>query len=448
MSRLSAVRAARERNFQGHTSCCTQRASAPRCPTMQIRPLEGATRLACLLSILWIAPARAADGLPATGDAVGPTLTEVVRAAEQGAPDILLARAELNVSRSSYVGAQLGPVGNPYLELTAERTFNGAAAPVAMLASIWLPFEVNGQRAKRIAEARAFVGWHRAALAEVRARAVGNAIAAYGAVVTGSAKLRVLENIARTARREAELYRARMAAGDAVQREARLAEAEAARNHALLEQARADLETSLLELNAATGLDVHSVPSGALDAPALDTRPSPRSDPPAVASAAAEIRYHDRASERAAREGFGPVSLIVQAARGEFGEARFGGGVAYTIPAFHRNQGERAQAIALRTRAETALTLRRQAVARRVKAARAELSDVRRAVEVLNTEAIPAEESAVDAAVETQRAGKGDQLTVLVSRRDLGLLYLQRLELLEREWRLVGEIVATTGQSP
>jgi hypothetical protein len=73
---------------------------------------------------------------------------------------------------------------------------------------------------------------------------------------------------------------------------------------------------------------------------------------------------------------------------------------------------------------------------------------VGRALSLVTASALPAATRAVSAAAETHRAGKGDWLSVLVSRRDLSALSLRRLELLDKSWSLLGELAEMTGESP
>jgi cobalt-zinc-cadmium efflux system outer membrane protein len=54
----------------------------------------------------------------------------------------------------------------------------------------------------------------------------------------------------------------------------------------------------------------------------------------------------------------------------------------------------------------------------------------------------------VDAAVAVQKAGKGELLRVLMARRDLALLRTRRLEMIRREWSIVSQRVALSGELP
>ena len=94
------------------------------------------------------------------------------------------------------------------------------------------------------------------------------------------------------------------------------------------------------------------------------------------------------------------------------------------------------------------LSLRREVVARRIEVLERQLVELGRTVEIVTRSALPAANRAVQAAVETNRAGKGDWLTVLVSRRDLSALSLRQLELLDRTWVVLADLVEMTGEVP
>jgi outer membrane protein TolC len=62
--------------------------------------------------------------------------------------------------------------------------------------------------------------------------------------------------------------------------------------------------------------------------------------------------------------------------------------------------------------------------------------------------ALPAAQRAVVAATETYRSGKGDFFSVLVSQRDFSAMALRRLEILDKSWLLLGDLVEITGELP
>jgi len=121
--------------------------------------------------------------------------------------------------------------------------------------------------------------------------------------------------------------------------------------------------------------------------------------------------------------------------------------VAYAFPVARRNQGEIARSEAERARALEEERLLRRLIEARALGLRRELDQVRLALDRLERQAEPAAAAAVEAATEMRRAGKSDLLPVFTSRRELGLLRLRRLDLVEREWRIVAEFVSLGGEA-
>jgi outer membrane protein TolC len=408
--------------------------------------LRLALGLSCLASAVRAAEAAAPAASPAPA-----LLDKLVKLARERAPEVVLGRAALTASRSSYASASLAPLGNPSLEVKADRGTQGVTKDITIDASLWLPVELAGQKQGRGREARDYVRLHDAWLAQARAIAAGRTVRAYGALAVATTRGRVLEEILAGARAESEYYAARLAAGDATERDAALAALEAARHEVLLSETQRDVVHSageLLELTgwahgAGTVLEA-TTPGWRLRTPlaARDVRT------PTTVALEEQARYYGSAAERIRREAWAPLSLGVTGGRGDYGEARFGAGVGYAFPVFRSNQAERARAEAERARALEELSLRQSLIARRIGLVERELVEVARAVELVSGSALPAATRAVNAATETHRAGKGDWLSVLVSRRDLSALSLRRLELLDKSWSLLGELTELTGELP
>jgi hypothetical protein len=175
-----------------------------------------------------------------------PTLAGVISLVKGRAPEVLIENANVAVARSELVGARLPAIQNPYLELTAEYGATGSTQRfLSASGTVWVPFEVGGQRSRRIRVAGAGVQLQREVLHRARALAVGDAMAAFGQSVVGVARLRVLDELEAVARAEAETYRARFHAGDATVQEARFAEVEQARYEVMKVEASADLTRAL-----------------------------------------------------------------------------------------------------------------------------------------------------------------------------------------------------------
>jgi cobalt-zinc-cadmium efflux system outer membrane protein len=401
-----------------------------------------------LAAVPLCARAEAPPGPPeAVTDGGAPSLSRVLALARDRAPAVAAAREDVAVGRAEHVGARLAPLGNPYLELTAGRGSAGATRDVALQGSLLLPVEIGGQRGRRIAEADALVTLREAELDTARAGATGDAVRAYGAAAVAGARVRAWEGLVAVARDEAEIYRARLAARDTTEQDEKLARVELARNVVTLAEARADVIRALTELGRLTGARFTAPPDGPAEPPE-PTRTTGAARGPAVRALESEAALHGRTRERQAREAVGPLNLIVTAGRGDLGEARFGGGLGWTLPIPRAGQGEQARAEAARARALRLRDVTARAAAFVIEGLVAEGRQVRRALDEVTTAAEPAARAAVEAAVATQRAGKGDLLAVLTARRDLALLEGRRLDLLLRAWTILGDVVALTGELP
>lgn len=382
-----------------------------------------------------------------------PTLARVIALAREQAPAVALARADVGVARSTYVGARLGLVGNPYVEVVASRGGNGTTHDVNLAAQLWLPLDIADQRGVRMAEADALVDWQEAGLTNSRAAAVGEAVRAFGTMVVAAARVHTFEAIAQASRVEAEIYEARLKAGDATVQDAKFARVELARNAVMVAESRADLTHALGDLARLTGTRFVA-PGTSIEA----AEPPPMAAAPLSERTAAQspvVKAHERAAvyfarsrDRQAREAIPQASLIVMAGRGDYGEGRLGGGLAWTFPMLRRNQGERARADAERLRAVALRDVHARVIASTLEGLVAERREVRRALAELRDSAEPVAEEAIEAAVAMQSGGKGDLLKVLTARRDLALLKARRLDLLQREWSILSDLAALTGEVP
>ncbi len=400
--------------------------------------------------LLFSRPLRA-ESSAAPASAASPALRELVQLARERAPEVILGRSALTASHASYANAHLAPVGNPFLELKVQGATQDVVKDVNIEATLWLPVEISGQKSRRGREADDFVELHAALLEQARAAASGRTVRAYGALVVGASRLRVLTELASSAESEARYFAERMAIGDATEQDAALSAVDAARHQMALSETKSELLRVMGDLFELTGRSlssenvVEALPPGfsaALRAPpAVEHSPLFR-------VLAAQAKYYAAARERLASEGGSPLSVGLLAGRGDFGETRFGGGLAYAFPTFRANQGERARADAERVRSLDELALRRELFARRAALLSSELSELGRAFEIVTHAALPAAQRALASASETYRAGKGDLLSVLVSRRDFSALSLRRLEILDKSWLLLADLVEITGELP
>lgn len=378
-----------------------------------------------------------------------PSLAKVIELARDRAPAVAIARANVEVSRSALVGARLGPLANPYVEVIADRGSQGTK-DITVQGSLYFPLEVSGQREKRQAEAQALVDWQTAETKATRATSVGDAVRAYGQLVVADARIKALTELLDVARAEAAYYDGRVQAGDATELDAKLAEVEVARHTVALAEGRADRTRALTAIGVATGDSYTDAPAGGPSPPAPKGTATVKNAAtlPLVEASAAQEKFHAREKDRAAIEAHTPLNLVVTVGRGDLGELRVGGGLAWSIPALRTNQGEQARAEASRAKASMERDLKARAATVTVDGLAKEREDLRKAIDTITKLAEPAAKAAVDAAVAMEQAGKGDLLRVLTARRDLALLQARRLDLLQREWNVVGDLVAITGELP
>jgi outer membrane protein, heavy metal efflux system len=374
----------------------------------------------------------------------------LIRAAKERAPDVSLASAAFVASRSARENARLASLGNPYLEVTAERGSHEVTKDVAISGSLWLPVELSGQGRSRGREADAFISMHAALLEQARARAAAQVVRAYGGAVVALQRSAVLSDLLTDARAEAELMAERLKGGDAVRPDASFAAVEAARHEVMLAENDAELSRSvgqLAELVGSYDSDQLS-PVAPPDLGRHAARPLRMDMTPRSRSLLAEARFYAATAARSRREGQGMLSLGVVAGRGDYGETRLGGGLAYAFPVFRSNRPQTARAAAESSRALAEKGVHEKLASRRLRLLEVEQQQLTRALSVLTSVALPAAKEAVRSVAETYRAGKTELLAVLLSRRELSTLALRRLELFERSWLLVADYVEITGDLP
>jgi outer membrane protein TolC len=401
-----------------------------------------------LCLFLGISPAIAQSDLkkPVTDT----SLETALRMASERAPETIIGQAAVETSRSNLVGARLLPFQNPYVEVVVERNGLSGSRETGALGTLWLPFEFAGQRGKRIDEANASIAYQIAALNSARAEAKAAVLKAWGRAIVEAERIRLLEVISSSAQSEMEAFNTRSAVGDATARDAQLSEVEHARLTIELEAALVARDAAYAELARLTGqnwtlpLTLDLLPATNLD----KLSEAVANQAPAVQSSRAEATFHRSSADRAARDAVPPMSLILMGGRGDVGDARIGAGLAFTLPTFRRNQGERARALAEQSRSLTQAAVLNRDISARLSQIIAEWRGTHRAIELLRVKALPAAQRARESTEILFSAGKVDLLAVMVSRRDEALLRLRHLDLAEREWELLAYWVKLSGELP
>jgi outer membrane protein, heavy metal efflux system len=400
-------------------------------------------------------PARADDrGKSPTGG--WPSMREVWDRSRAHAPAAIQSGGAVSVARSTQIGARMSAFGNPYLEVTADRSLSRSTASgdVEMLGQLFLPIEVAGQRGARIRESDAFIRWRELERVGVQGRVGGAALFAYGRALASSARIAFATRAEDEARRELSWIEGRSAVKDATVVERGLAEAEVGRHAQLRAEAEIRLLQAQAQLTILTGMADLDAPES--EAPVLPALASDSADfyaqkaesAPILRAYEGERSFWMRQVDRSKTERWPAVSLIAQGGRGELGEARVGGGLAWAFPFLRRNQGAIAQATTQAGRASTDRSAIARALEANVRSLVADFVLTRGAIDSLDHTGLPAAERLVDYTFAAFRAGKTELVRVLIARRDLALARARRLDLVENGWRAYGELAGILGALP
>jgi cobalt-zinc-cadmium efflux system outer membrane protein len=386
-----------------------------------------------------------------------PTLERAIEMARARAIVVADAQGELGVARAQMAGARASALGNPYVDIQIDKGLNQTPElQVQALAYAYFPVDLTGQRGARIEEADKLIKWREIGLNDARGIASGEAVASYGELIIGSARISEAKNGEQVARDEAKYFAGRLEAKDTTVYEKALADAEIAR----WVQSRAEAQLRFSQAHArfaqvTGGTYIDNPPPAISVAPpqlrgswddAFVVKVVDRS--PIVVKLSAERTYWDSSVERYKAERIPPVAFELIGGRGELGEARVGGGAVITFPVTRRYQGEIARAEQGRTSAVTRLALYRGIVETRLRAARDAVVMVTKTVAELDEHGMAALERAVSASVEGFKLGKIEITRVLLARRDLALARARRLDLIEAGWRAYADLTVLAGELP
>lgn len=404
--------------------------------------------------VLAAAVAAALVLAPTLARAEFPTLTQVVERARQRGPASLMAAADVKVAGATRYGAGLPPLTNPYLEVFVDRS-KDTVGGATVQANLWLPVELAGQKSKRLAEVDALIKWKQAARSAAQASAVGDAIAAWGELMVAAARKQHATDGEKIAREEAAYVAGRFEAKDATAVDKAQADGEVARW--LQARSEADVAYALAKarLSIATGdPNLEDPKVSAIELPALRFKDGDAlakallDDSPLLQQHTFEADFFARSKDKWEADKYAPVNFILTAGKGEAGEVRLGGGLSWTFPVLRKNQSEIAKAEADSDRAKGNLEIARASITARAKGFFMAYDVARKAVSTIDTVAIPAAQTVVDASVSAWKAGKLEQTRVFLARRDLATARERRLELVAMGFRAYGDLAGLVGDVP
>ena len=394
-------------------------------------------------------------GAARTARAEFPTLERSIQLAKARAIVVAEAEAEVGVARGQMAGARQSILGNPYVDLQIDKGLNSGQS-LQVLGYAYFPVDLTGQRGARIDEAGALIKWRELGVEGARGQATGEAVAVYGEMVLGQARVNAAVAGEQGAREEAKYFQGRLAAKDTTIYETSLAEAEVARwvqSHA---EATLRLASARARFAQLTGtVEVDSPPENANPPP-----PSLKAEwddgyiaklvdrAPIITRLNAEKRYWDASVDRYKAERIPPVAFELIGGQGAAGEARLGGGIVLTFPVTRRYQGEISRAEHGREHVIAHLALYRNIIESRMRSARDAYNAVDKAVKELDANGMPALERAVSSSSEAFKLGKIELTRVLLARRDLALARARRLDLIEASWRAYADLTIISGDLP
>lgn len=397
--------------------------------------------------------ALAAPFAPSHASAAALGLPEVVERVKTKGPVALTSAADVQVATATRTAAPIPPFLNPTLEVLVDR--GRATKDVQIIAQLYVPIEVSGQRSARIGEADAYLRWRQSDQRRAIASAVGEAVGAYGELLVSVERLRDATEGEKVAREESAYYRGRLEAKDATVVDVSLAEGELAR----WLQARSEAELSVARARtrlaaALGGGQVEAPAAGAAEVPALRyaeettllakaAQSSPFLEAPGL-----EAQYWAASRDRLEADKTPPVSVVLIGGRGDLGEARYGAGIAWAFPVTRTNKVEIARADAERDRALVTKSVSGQAVETAARGHFQSLALSRAALATHDKVAIPAALAVVDSSLAAFKAGKIELNRVFLARRDLATARARRLDALATAWSAYAGLAQLLGELP
>lgn len=392
---------------------------------------------------------------PALARAEFPTLKQAIERARARGPASLMAAADIRIAGATRHAAGLAPFTNPYLEVFVDKS-KETSGLATVQANLWLPIELAGQRGKRVAEVDAMIAWKQTAKSAAQANAVGDAVAAYGELLVAAARRVHATEGEKIAREEAAYVKGRFDAKDATIVDKAQADGEVARWITMKQEADLAYALAKARLSIATGDPGLEDPKAELsvELPTLRFKDSDSlskylvDNSPTLKQYEMEASYFTASKDKWEADKYAPVNFIITAGRGDAGDLRIGGGLAWSFPILRKNQGEVARAEADADRAKGNLAIVKSAIAARAKGFYAAYDVARKATNTIDTIAVPAAQAVVDASVAAWKAGKVEQSRVFLARRDLATAKERRLDIAAAGWRAYGDLAGLVGDTP
>ena len=329
--------------------------------------------LGCAM-ILCPALTRAQEGAEPSPDSSKLTLARALDLGRQRAPSIVAERLRIGEARGRLIGASPLLHDNPVIEGGAGYRWAPAGeSTVEGRAALSQSFELGGQRAARVAGARAQVARAEALSRDEIRRVLREVGLAFVHALHSRDRLGLARSIEHVSEETQRVSERRHASGDIARLDLTLARASLARARAEVRAAEASREQSLAELRLSLGLspdeaiDLEGKLSDrpAFDLSQLERHASQRAD---LNTLEAEVREARSDRDLGAATRWPDLGIGASYERHENADILLGT-ASLTLPVFQRGQGLVAEAEARGQRLATELRARRNAVTIQVRAA-------------------------------------------------------------------------------
>ena len=353
----------------------------------------------------------------------GPILTLAGALDLAAARSHVLAAARRQVDASSGGVLQAGLMRNPSVSGVVEDTRSRSRETTA---SLEIPIELGGKRAARVSAAERGREFAEAELSNTRADIKATVSAAFFDILVAQERVKLAEDSAALATRNADVVAKRVTAGKVSPVDATRARVEAVNADLEVTEARSILKSARQALAATWGdADLpYRVVEGDVErllvaGPAMDWQAAADHSPTVFAGQVEVARRHALLEvERTKR--IPDVTVTVGARRvDETARTQAVIGLSMPLPLFDRNQGNVYEAASRRNKAEDDLQAARIRITNELQRSSNQLAVARQTAQTLKDTVVPAAEGAVRAATQGFEAGKFGFLDVIDAQRTL-----------------------------
>lgn len=342
---------------------------------------------------------RVATADPARAQDV--TLDTILAYADEHSPTLLTGRSARELAVAESIGASVAPVGNPELSIAAGPRFGISGTGLDLDLSLMQPIQISGERGARVRVAQRVRERTEAEIDQLRWAVHCDVHALFHRAIVERERVAVARRVVEFQQSVLRIVEQQIRAGETAPLTLRLAQAEVAQAQQVLVATEQTQYSAQIQLAQSAGWPPATPPRpiGAIDAlrepPSLEGLVAiAHAHRPSLLASAARVREAHERIEAEDRAGVPRPSVGVRYSRegNPTSEGAYDilmGVVSLNLPAFQRNQGERARTRAALAVAEAELSAAQQMLAAQLADARSSLASAAARVRVYNSEILP-----------------------------------------------------------